>query len=313
MSEKIKIAFMGTPDFALPSLRRLSEIYDVCAVFCQPDKPCGRGKKIIAGPVKEFALQNGIRVCQPDSFKDYCCGDLLKSIDPELIVVAAYGKILPEYVLNYPKYGCINVHGSLLPKYRGASPIQSAILNGDKRTGVTIMKMAKGLDTGDIISQVSTDIGMYETAGELFDRLSVLGADCLENTIRDIVSGRASYTPQNENESSYASMITKQMGLIDFNNDAEKIKCQVCALNPWPLAFINSETDIIKVYTVVIGSDTDASPGTIISITRKGIEIACGNKKSIILTQVQKTGKRQMDAFSFSLGAKLKTVMKINL
>ncbi len=311
MSDRLKIAFMGTPDFALPSLERLKTLYDVCAVFCQPDKASGRGNKIMPGPVKNFALQNGIRVCQPDTFKNYCCKDLLASIDPELIVVAAYGRILPEYVLNYPKYGCINVHGSLLPKYRGASPIQSAILNGDTQTGVTIMKMAEGLDSGDIISQASTDIGLYETAGQLFDRLSILGAQCLVDTIEDIVNGRAVYTPQNDTESSYASMITKQMGEINFNNTAMQVKCQVYGLNPWPLAYINAKTQSIKIHKVLLGNETNEQPGTIINIGKDGIEVACGDNKSVILTQVQRMGKRKMDAYSFSLGVKIKTGMSV--
>ena len=306
MTKKIRVVFMGTPDFALPSLKSLYEAADVAAVFCQPDKVSGRGNKIVFGPVKEFALQHDIRICQPETFKNGACEGLLKELDPELIVVAAYGKILPEYVLNYPKYGCINVHGSLLPKYRGASPIQYAILNGDTHTGITIMKMAKGVDSGDIISQVSTEIGEYETAGELFDRLSKLGADCLMRTIENIVEGTAVYTPQNDAESTHVSMITKQMGLIDFNDTSKSIKCKVYGLNPWPCAYIETKSGILKIHRVVFGKNTDKAPGTVVSIDKNGIEVACKDNKTVIITEIQRLGKKKMDAYSFSLGVKIK-------
>lgn len=309
--KRLRTVFMGTPDFALPSLQRLFEYCDVCAVFCQPDKACGRGNKVIYGPVKGFALQNNIRICQPETFKNECCKELISELDPELIVVAAYGKILPEYVLNHPKYGCINVHGSLLPKYRGASPIQYAVLNGDKQTGITIMKMAKGIDSGDIISQVKTDIGEYETAGELFCRLSVLGADCLINTIQDIIDGHAVFMPQNDSESTHVSVITKQMGRLDFNDTAEHIKCKVYGLNPWPSAYIEADSSVIKLHRVLFGSTTEAPPGIVVSIGKKGIEVACGDKRTIIITEIQRFGKKKMDAYSFSLGVKITEGMSI--
>lgn len=302
MSQKLRVIFMGTPDFALPSLERLNDLYEVCAVFCQPDKINGRGNKVTYGPVKEFALNNKIPVYQPETFKDNSCLDILDKYSPELIVVAAYGKILPEYVLNYPKYGCINVHGSLLPKYRGASPIQASVLNGDKFTGVTIMKMSLGLDSGDIILQRETEIGEYETAGELFDRMSILGADVLVDAINGILDSTATYTPQIENESTHVSMITKSMGKLDFGLSAEQIKRLVYGLNPWPSAYVETKSGIVKIHKVIMGNKTECKEGTIVSISKIGIEVACGDNNSVIITEIQKQGKKKMDAYSFSLG-----------
>lgn len=300
---KLRVLFMGTPDFAVPSLKLLHSKYNVVAVICQPDKVNGRGNKVTFGPVKEFAIRSGIEVYQPETFKDNACLDLIKELDPELIVVAAYGKILPEYVLNYAKYGCINVHGSLLPKYRGASPIQAAILNGDKETGITIMHMSKGLDCGDIILSKNTEIGVYETAGELFDRLSEMGAECLDDAITQIVNGTATRTPQDDMQSSYVSVIKKEMGELDFSISASEIKNKVYGLNPWPTAFINTNSGMIKIFKVVFGNDIkNVPPATVVSVSKLGIEVACGDGKSVIITELQKQGKKRMDAYSFSLG-----------
>lgn len=300
---KLRVLFMGTPDFAVPSLKLLHSKYNVVAVICQPDKVNGRGNKVTFGPVKEFAIRSGIEVYQPETFKDNACLDLIKELDPELIVVAAYGKILPEYVLNYAKYGCINVHGSLLPKYRGASPIQAAVLNGDKETGITIMHMSKGLDCGDIILSKNTEIGVYETAGELFDRLSEMGAECLDDAITQIVNGTATRTPQDDMQSSYVSMIKKEMGELDFSISASEIKNKVYGLNPWPTAFINTNSGMIKIFKVVFGNDIkNVPPATVVSVSKSGIEVACGDGKSVIITELQKQGKKRMDAYSFSLG-----------
>ncbi len=301
--QKLRVLFMGTPDFAVPSLKLLHSKYDVVAVICQPDKVNGRGNKVTFGPVKEYAIENGIDVYQPETFKDNACLDLIKKLDPEIIVVAAYGKILPEYVLNYPKYSCINVHGSLLPKYRGASPIQAAVLNGDEQTGITIMHMAKGLDSGDIILSESTNIGIYETAGELFDRLSEMGAVCLDKAITQIVEGSAKRVPQDETQSTHVSMIKKEMGKLDFSLSANEIKNKVYGLNPWPSAYVEADTCVLKIHRVVFGKDvSDAPPATVVDVTKQGIEVACGDGKSVIITEIQKQGKKKMDAYSFSLG-----------
>ncbi len=301
--EKLRVLFMGTPDFAVPSLKLLNLKYDVVGVVCQPDKINGRGNKLSFGPVKEFALENNLAVYQPETFKDNACLELLKELNPELIVVAAYGKILPEYVLEFAKYGCINVHGSLLPKYRGASPIQAAVLNGDSKTGITIMHMAKGLDTGDMILSNETEIGFYETAGELFDRLSVMGAECLDEAIIQLVNGTANRVAQNENESSYVSMIKKEMGKLDFSVSALEIKNKVYGLNPWPCAYIEATSGILKIHKVIISDEfSELTPATIIGVCKQGIKVVCGDKKVIIITEIQKQGKKKMDAYSFSLG-----------
>ncbi len=304
--KNLRVVFMGTPDFALPSLELLNSKYDLVAVFCQPDKVNGRGNKVTFGPVKEFALNNGVPVYQPDTFKNEAVLDLIKQLDPQLIVVAAYGKILPSYVLDYPEYGCINVHGSLLPKYRGASPIQASVLNGDKTTGVTIMHMGLGLDTGDIILSKDTQIGEYETAGELFDRLSVLGAECLEQAISEIVSGVAKRIPQNESEATHVSMITKDMGKLDFSESAASVKCKVYGLNPWPSAYLEAKNGVYKIHKVVFGKKHDMEYGTVVCVDKKGIEVVCGDGHSVIITEIQKQGKRKMDAYSFTLGHNIK-------
>lgn len=304
--KNLRVVFMGTPDFALPSLELLNSKYNLIAVFCQPDKINGRGNKVTFGPVKEFALKNDIPVYQPQTFKNNAVLDLLKQLDPQIIVVAAYGKILPSYVLDYPEYGCINVHGSLLPKYRGASPIQASILNGDETTGITIMHMGLGLDTGDIILSKETQIGEYETAGELFDRLSVLGAECLEQAIDDIVSGVALRIPQNDAEATHVSMITKDMGKLDFSDTAMTVKCKVYGLNPWPSAYLESKTGVYKIHKVIFGGKHDEEYGTVVCVDKKGIEVVCGDGRSVIITEIQKQGKRKMDAYSFTLGHNIK-------
>lgn len=295
---------MGTPDFALPSLVALNEKYGVCAVFCQPDKVNARGNKVIFGPVKEYAVNNDIPVYQPETFKNNACADILEQYNPDIIVVAAYGKILPKYVLDFPKYGCINIHGSLLPKYRGASPIQYSVLNGDDETGITIMKMDEGLDNGDIIHVKKVKINEYETAGELFDRMSELSVPCILEAIELIINEKATYTKQDESESSHVSMITKEMGAIDFNSDADRIINFIHGLNPWPSAFVECSFGNLKIHRAIKGNKVNAIPGTVVNVTKKGIEIACGDGNSIIITELQKPGKKKMDAYSFTLGTK---------
>ncbi len=299
------IVFMGTPDFALPSLEAMNERHNVKAVFCQPDKASGRGNKITPCPVKSYAEKNGIPVFQPQSFKDESTRKTLENLAPDLIVVAAYGKLLPEYVLELPKYGCINVHGSLLPKYRGASPIQRAVLNGDKTTGVTVMKMGVGLDTGDVISQTELEIGEYETAGELFDRMSRAGADLLSDTVEDIICGRAVFSPQNDAAASFAPIITKQMGKLDFSAPARCVKNTVYGYNPWPSAYVECKSGMLKIHRVIMGGVTESPAGSIISVSKRGIEVACGDGNSVVITELQRVGKKKMDAYSFSLGAKI--------
>ena len=236
-SEPMRILFMGTPDFAVASLRRLgADGHEVCGVFTQPDKPKNRGHKLVPTPVKGFALTENIPVYQPLKMRDGTALELVQSLAPELTVVAAYGRILPEDILEAPRYGSINVHSSLLPKYRGAAPINWAILNGEETTGVSIMYMAKELDAGDVILQKETPIGPDEDAQALTARLADLGAEALSEAVAAIGNGTAARTPQDESRQTYASMLTKEMSPIDWTRSAREIDCQVRGLIPWPCA-----------------------------------------------------------------------------
>ena len=292
----MNIMFMGTPDFALISLEKLAERgYNVTSVVCREDKPKGRGGQMAMPPTKEFAIQKGINVYQPASFKDGAFKEVLEKENPDIIIVVAYGRILPEYVLNYPKYGCINLHGSILPKYRGSAPIQWTVINGDELAGVSTMFMDVGLDTGDIIDIYTTPLGKTETAGELFDRLAVSGAELLCETIEKIKNGTAKRTPQNENEATYAPMLSKEMGKLDFAMPAEKIRNLVRGLSPWPSAYVNTNKGIMKVHTAeVINKNADVPVGT--RIQSKDAIILQTADGQISLTEVQLQGKKRMSA-----------------
>lgn len=267
---------MGTPDFAAESLRAMvSANLNVVAAISQPDKPKGRGHKLVPTEVKAYAQEVGIPVYQPEKLKNDALMPLLDELKPDLIVVTAYGRILPEYIINYPRYGCINVHASLLPKYRGAAPIQWAIINGEKKTGVATMQMDAGLDTGDILLVEETEIGEYETAEELFDRLAVLGGKVLIKTIENI--DNITPTPQNHDEHTYAPMITKETGRIDWTKNAKEISCLICGLNSWPLAHTTYKGEIVKIVSakVTFGS---GKPGEILDLEKgKGLKVACGD------------------------------------
>lgn len=298
---------MGTPDFAIPTLRALIESkHEVLAVFTQPDKPKGRGMKLTPPPVKELATQNGIEVFQPNSLKkdagEYI--EAIKALRPDVIVVAAYGKILPKEVLQIPKYGCVNVHGSLLPKYRGAAPIQWAVLNGDKVTGITTMLMAEGLDTGDILLTSETKIGENETAAELFDRLSVMGADLLLKTLDGLEAGDITPTAQDDNAASYAGMLSKDMCALDFSKDAFWVHKKICGLSDWPCACTTLFGKRLKVYrSEIVDIDThDIQNGSIID--EKKFIVACADKAVRFVT-VQQEGLRKMDSEDFLRGRKI--------
>ena len=268
----MRILFMGTPDFAVASLRRLvADGHEVCGVFTQPDKPKNRGHKLVPTPVKEFALTENIPVYQPLKMRDGTALELVQSLAPELTVVAAYGRILPEDILEAPKYGSINVHSSLLPKYRGAAPINWAILNGEATTGVTIMYMAKELDAGDIILQKETPIGPEEDAQALTARLADLGAEALSEAVAAIGAGTASRTPQDEGRQTYASMLTREMSPIDWTRSAREIDCQVRGLIPWPCASCELAGRRFKIYRTAPGGRTDTAPGTVLSAGKPGI------------------------------------------
>ncbi len=296
----MKVVFMGTPDFAVPTLKKLiDKKYEVVSVFTQPDKPKGRGHKMQFPPVKELALENNIEVFQPTTLKDEAVVNLIKEQNPEVIVVAAYGKILPESILNIPNYGCINVHGSLLPKYRGAAPIQWSVLNGDKVTGVTTMYMGKGLDTGDMLLKKEVEILPNETAGELFDRLSVIGADLLTDTLDALVNNTVTPQKQDENESSYAPMITKALSPIDWNESALEIHNQVRGLNPWPCASSHFGKKAIKIHrTKVIDGKGQAGK---LFVNNKHLCVYCG-ESALQLLEVQLENGKRMTGDAFLVG-----------
>ena len=304
----MRIVFMGTPDFAEEALRALLEAgEDVVAVFTQPDKPRGRGMRESFSPVKALAAERGIPVYQPVTFKDGAATELLRTLAPELLVVVAYGRILPQAFLDVAKYGSINVHGSLLPKYRGAAPIQWAVLNGDKTTGVSVQYMAAAMDAGDVIAARETEIGEFETAGELFDRLKTLGAELLAETVRKIASGSVIRVPQNEADATYTKMLDKNMSPIDWNKSPREIVKHICGLNPWPVA----TTELGGVSFRVFGAEytdtrTALAPGKIISAGKAGIEVACGGGRSLRITEVQAAGKKRMSAAAFLLGHPMK-------
>ena len=307
----MRVMFMGTPDFAVESLRALHTKHQVVCVVSQPDKPKGRGHGLQPTATKIVAQEFGIPVEQPAVLKDGAFLPILEKYQPELIVAAAYGKILPEYILDYPKFGCINVHGSLLPKYRGAAPIQWAILNGDRRSGVTIMHMAREMDTGDIILMKATDVGENETSGELFDRLSALGADALLEAIDLIGSGKASATPQDHSNATYAPMLDKSMAELSFNMPAEKILCFIRGLNPWPIAKFVICGQEVKAFSALRGGKTESPSATVLSITAAGLEVACGDGNSVILKVLQRPGKKPVDGYSFAQGMRLRVGDKL--
>ena len=298
----MRILFMGTPDFAVASLKRLVEDgHEICGVFTQPDKPKNRGHKLAFSPVKEYAITQNLAVYQPLKMRDGEAMGIVASLAPELIVVAAYGKILPEDILNYPKYGSINVHSSLLPKYRGAAPINWAILDGEAKTGVSIMYMAKELDAGDVILQKTTPISDGEDAQMLTARLAALGADALSEAVVALGNGTATRMPQGD-VFTYASMLSREMSAIDWSRSARAIDCQVRGLIPWPCAAAELAGTKFKIFRTVPGNATEKAPGTILSAGKQGIEVACGDGKSLYITELQAEGGKRMAAAAYLLG-----------
>lgn len=300
----MRIVFMGTPDFAAASLDKLiQEKYDIAAVFTQPDKPRNRGMAVSFSPVKELALQHGIDVYQPTKLRDGSFRELIRSLCPDILVVVAYGRILPEDVLSIPQYGAINVHASLLPKYRGSAPVQWSVLNGDKVTGVTTMYLAQEMDTGDMIYSESTEIGEFETSGELFDRLMAMGADLLIKTLNAIENGTAPRVSQNEAEASYVTMLDKSMSPIDWTKSPREIVKHIYGLRPWPVATMEVGGDTFRVFAAEYTENSTEKPdGTLLYAGKKGLEFACGGGKTLMITELQAAGKKRMKASDYLLG-----------
>lgn len=299
----MKIVFMGTPEFAEASLQKLLETdHQIVGVFTQPDKPKGRGYKLVAPPVKELALAHNIPVFQPQKMRDGTALEILQELQPDLIAVVAYGKILPKEILELPRYGCINVHGSLLPKYRGAGPIQWSVINGESVTGVTTMYMGEGLDTGDMILKKETPIGENETYGELHDRLKEIGAQALVETIELIEQGKAPREVQDDSLSSYAPMLDKQIARLDFTKDAQTLHNLIRGLSPWPVAHTTVDGKLLKVHRAVL-ADGKGQPGEVVN--SKKFIVAC-KEGALELLEVQLEGGKRMKGEDFLRGRKPK-------
>ena len=297
----MRIVFMGTPDFAVPCLEALIGAgHDVAAVFTRRDKPVGRRQVLQAPPVKALALGKGIPVYQPDTLRGAETERILRDLDPDVIVVAAYGKILPKNLLSLPRYGCVNVHASLLPKYRGAAPIQQAVLDGEAATGVTTMRMAEGLDTGDILLRESTPIGPDETSGELAARLSRIGAGLIVKTLAALRAGTVVPVPQNDAESSYAPMLTKERSPVDWTRTAREIHNQVRGLNPWPCAATGFGGKGLKIRRTRVAENAAGKPGQV--FPGGAFLVACGGGTALELLEVQPEGGRRMSGTDFLRG-----------
>ena len=304
----MRVVFMGTPDFAAASLKKLIEDkFDVVAVFTQPDKPKGRGMELAFSPVKEVALEHNIPVYQPEKLRDGVAYEIIKELNADILAVVAYGKILPDNILEASKFGAVNVHGSLLPAYRGAAPIQWAVLNGDEVTGVSTMYLASEMDTGDIIYTDETKIGEYETSGELFDRLMDMGAKLLSKTLVDIEAGIAPRTPQDHSKASYVKMLDKSHCPIDWNRSPRQVLKWIYGLQPWPVATMELEDKVYRVFAAdYTENTTDKTPGSVVSAGEKGIEIACADGKTLMITELQAPGKKRMKAADFLRGHSIK-------
>lgn len=305
----MKVVYMGTPDFAVDTLEAIVQAgHEVALVVTQPDKAKGRGKKMSCTPVKEKAMEYALEIAQPERVREESFVNRLKMIAPDVVVVVAFGQILPEAILNIPKYGCINVHASLLPQYRGAAPIQWAVIDGLSKTGVTTMYMEKGLDTGDIICQSEVVLAPDETGGSLFDKLAKDGAQLLVKTLVMLENGIATRRKQDDSKSSYAKMLTKDMGCLDFTREAAELERLIRGLNPWPSAYTKIQGKTMKIYVAeVVPEDTlpEAEPGSIVGVDKESFTVRCG-KGALRILNLQLEGKKRMDTASFLRGYPLK-------
>lgn len=304
----MKIVFMGTPEFAVPCLQKIiDEGHEVSAVVTQPDKPKGRGKKLAMPPVKELALKYEIDVYQPVKAREESFVEKLKEINPELIVVVAFGQILPKSILDIPKFGCVNVHASLLPKYRGAAPLNWVIINGEEKTGVTTMYMDVGLDTGDMILKSEIPLDDEITAGELHDKMMVQGAEVLKDTIDLISKGEAPREKQNDEETCYSPIMDKSLGNIDWSKSATDIHNLIRGVNPWPSAYTTYDKQTMKIWkTKVLDKLSEKTPGTILSVDKNGIEVSTGDKV-LQISEIQMSGKKRMIVSEYIKGNDIST------
>ncbi len=300
----MKILFMGTPDFAVPSLDALAAAgHQLVGAFSQPDKPKNRGMKLQPTPVKVCAERLGVPVFQPTKLRDGTALETIRQLDPDLIVVAAYGRILPQEILDYPRLGCINVHSSLLPKYRGAAPIHWAILNGEKETGVTIMHMALALDAGDIIRQRATPIDPDETVEDLHDRLAQLGAELLVETVAQLADGTATRTPQEESQVTLAPMLSRALSPMDWTRPARALHDQVRGLIPWPAAVTELGGVRCKILaTTVLDETTGKAPGSVVAADKTGLKLACGDGRVLRIDRLQADGGKRLAAADYLRG-----------
>jgi methionyl-tRNA formyltransferase len=303
--QNIRTIFMGTPDFALQTLQGLVDAgCNLIAVYTQPDRPKGRGKQLAAPPIKELALQHDIPVYQPLKLRQPEAVAELEVLAPDLIVVVAYGQILPKSVLDIPRYGCINVHASLLPRYRGAAPINKAIIDGETETGITTMYMDIGLDTGDMLVKKTLSIGPQETAGELHDRLAVLGRETMEETLQQLCAGTLQRQVQDNDQSTYAAMMKKEDGRINWNRPAVEVHNQIRGLDPWPGAYTSLNGELLKLTRTSPEITTGDKPGSIISADNNGVRIACGTG-SLLVKELQLAGRKRLPAADFLRGCPL--------
>lgn len=304
----MKVLFMGTPDFAKICLSAIVEDgFEIVGVVTQPDKPKGRSYKMTPPPVKVYAEEQGFTVYQPETLKDEAFLPTLKEIDPDIIIVAAYGKILPPYIINYPKYGCINAHGSILPKYRGAAPIQRAIMDGEAETGITVMYMNEGLDTGDMILKETTPITDEDNFETMHDRLAEIGGRCLVQAMKLLEEEKASAEKQDDSLATYAEKITKADCIIDFKLPAKELLCRIRGLSPFPLAQTKTpDGRLLKIISAVEAKGaSEAVPGTVAVVDKDGFEVVCGGGKKIRVKEVLPEGKGRMTAADFVRGRRI--------
>ncbi len=306
----MQLIFMGTPEFAAVALKKIiSEEHTVLCVFTQPDKPKGRSGKPVPSPVKLVAEKAGIKVYQPEKLRDEENVTLIRELDPEIIVVAAYGQILPESILSIPKLGCVNIHASLLPRYRGAAPIERSILDGERKTGITTMYMAKGLDTGDILEQAETDILPEDTGESLTDKLAELGAELIISTMNKLQQGTVTPVPQDDSAATYAAKLDKEMGLLDFSLPAQELERTIRALTPWPGTFTYLDGKKLKILSAEV-TDTSGKPGEFTEVTKKSLTVACGSN-GLKIKKLQPEGKKPMDTAAFLNGNHISVGMRL--